>query len=137
MGVDPWGLLDVIVSGGFHAPISAGVAIGPTQTWVAYSTSQSVTTGLEPPSPEAEIGTVADAGLNIGVRDISGTGGKCAGVSINYGFGKYLGISITPRIAQDTTLSVFNPFRYIDGFTINIGFGINIFDSPVSVSGPL
>jgi RHS repeat-associated protein len=136
-GIDPRGLVDLIVSGGFHAPLSPGVAVGKTQTYVLYTNNQHVNTGLEDPTNEAELGTIADAGINFGVRDISGTNGQCAGVTINYGLGKYFGFSITHRLFQDTSLSIFNPYRYIDGVTLNIGFGANIFASPVSISGPI
>jgi RHS repeat-associated protein len=132
-GIDPLGLFDVVLSGNAHVPISPGFAIGGSVGITLYSNNAANILQTHADG-EAEIGTIADAGLSLGLSDLSGTGGKCASeVTLSAGIGKF-GISITPRVAQDTSLWIINPLRYIDGFSFNFGVSLGL---PVTVTLPL
>jgi filamentous hemagglutinin len=130
--VDPWGLDEVSFQAGFHVPVSPGVAVGPnfSSTWISFTNSR-----YDGVTGDVALGVIADIGVSAGLSDISDSGGKCsAGYSINIGLGTKLGIQITPRSSQDTSRSIFNPARYIDGFSVGLGKGISL---PVNISGPV
>lgn len=131
--VDPLGLYDLTFSTGLHVPISPGVAVGPVASSSIQNYSQNPNGPLtaNPVNTDVALGVIADAGVNVGISDISGTGGKCAGTTINLGAGRYAGAQITFRQSQDQSLSIFNPARYIDGISIGLGIGIA---TPVSAS---
>lgn len=128
--VDPMGLYNLDFSFGFHIPISPGVAVGPVigSTINDYSNNPSNPLESVPLTTDIEIGAIIDGGGSIGISDISQTGGKCAGTTINLGLGKYLGASITPYRGID----LLNPSTWgIDGFSLNFGAGVTL---PVTVN---
>ena len=131
--VDPLGLYDLTFGTGFHLPVSPGVAVGPvaSSSIVNYSQNPNAPLTANPIGTDVALGVIADAGVNVGISDISETGGKCAGTTLNFGAGRYAGLQITFRQSQDQSLSIFNPARYIDGVSIGLGIGIA---TPVSAS---
>ena len=131
--VDPLGLYDLSFSTGFHVPVSPGVAVGPVFSSSVKNYSGNLSNHLvsNPIGTDVAVGVVADVGVSAGVSDLSGTGGACSGNTLNLGAGRYAGAQITFRQYQDTTKSIFNPLRYIDGVSIGLGVGLA---SPVSVS---
>jgi RHS repeat-associated protein len=131
--VDPLGLYDLNFATGFHLPVSPGVAVGPvaSSSIVNYSQNPNGPLVSNPIGTDVALGVIADVGVNVGISDISGTGGKCAGTTVNLGAGRYSGAQITFRNSQDQSLSIFNPARYIDAVSIGLGIGIA---TPVSVS---
>lgn len=131
--IDPFGLYDVTFSTGFHFPVSPGVAVGPVYSSSVpnYSNNPSNPLAANQTGTDVAAGVIADAGVSVGVSDISGTNGACAGTTLNLGVGRYAGAQITFRQSQDQTKSIFNPLRYIDGASIGLGVGIA---TPVSVS---
>jgi len=133
MLVDPTGLYDLSFTAGFHLPISPGVAVGPVYSSVIsdYSANSRNPLVSNPASMDIEVGAIADAGVSIGVSDISGRGGNNSGYTINLGAGEYFGVQITATQAQNSAMSVFNPARYIDGISVGLGAGIAL---PVTVS---
>jgi RHS repeat-associated protein len=133
---DPFGLYDVTFSFGFHVPVSPGLAVGPvvSSTIVGYSNNPSAPITPNPTDVEIAVGVIADIGVAVGISDLSGTGGACAGPSINFGLGTRAGVQIVPRLVQDRSKSIFNPLRYIDGISLGIGAGVAL---PVNVSQPL
>lgn len=113
------------------------MAVGLSKTYTAqdYSSNPGSTFTPSPTSVDVSIGTIFAVGGTFGVSDLSGTGGKCASpYTISFGSSKYLGLNIVPHLVQDTSKSIFNPLRYIDAFSVGLGFGLNYFDSPVSVT---
>ncbi len=91
------------------------VLYSSTAPWTQFSSTSGV---------EEEFGALGDAGLTLGLAYPSGTPGQeASGYSINFGLGKYLGVSITPRTALDRCRSVFNPGRYIEGISFGFGLG--------------
>lgn len=130
---DPFGLYDLSFSAGFHLPVSPGVAVGEvfSSSIPDYSNNPGNSLVSNPPTTDIEVGAIADIGVSVGVSDISGTGGKCAGNTINLGAGRYAGAQITLRQSQDQTKSIFDPARYIDGASFGLGLGIA---SPATVS---
>jgi hypothetical protein len=53
-----------------------------------------------PVENEVVAGSIADVGVSVGISDLSGTGGKCEGYSINIGSGKYGGVQITDELSN-------------------------------------
>jgi RHS repeat-associated protein len=133
---DPLGLYGVAASAGFHLPISPGVAVGPavSSSIDNYSNDPRLDLTYNGVVTEVEAGVIVDAGVSIGINDISNTGGKCEGATFTLGLGRRSGISITLRSSQDTSRSILNPLRYIDGFSLGLGVGIAL---PVSASIPV
>jgi RHS repeat-associated protein len=131
--IDPLGLYDISFSTGFHIPVSPGVAVGPdvSSSIKNYSDNPGNSIVANPIETDVAVGVIADAGVAVGISDLSGTRGKCAGYKINLGAGRYAGAQFTLRQSQDTSKSIFNPLRYIDGLSIGLGVGIA---SPVSIS---
>ncbi len=127
------GLYDLTFSAGLHLPISPGVAVGPiaSSSIKDYSGNPDNPLVSNPVATDVAVGVIADAGVSVGISDISGTGGSCAGYTVNLGAGRYAGAQITLRQTQDQTKSVVDPRRYIDGISIGLGVGIAL---PVSVS---
>jgi RHS repeat-associated protein len=132
--IDPLGLFDINFGGGFHLPISLGIAVGPQFGSTAYGWSENPMVPLtsDPPKMDWEVGAIADIGVTAGISDISNTHGACAApVSLNFGLGRYGGIQITPRVSQDKSKWFFDPTRYIDGISFGLGIGLAL---PVTAS---
>jgi hypothetical protein len=55
-------------------------------------------------------------------------------LSQSLGSGRYGGVQITFRKSQDTSLSFFDPLRYIDGISVGLGIGASL---PVVLTVPL
>jgi RHS repeat-associated protein len=131
---DPLGLFDISFGGGFHLPISLGIAVGPQFSSTAYGWSENPFVPLtsDPPKADWELGAIADIGLFAAISDISNTHGACAApFSINLGFGRYAGVQFTPRVSQDRSKWFFDATRYIDSISFGLGFGLAF---PVTVS---
>lgn len=126
--VDPSGMFDLDFSAGFHVPVSPGVAVGPSVSSSVKGFSNDPFGAPLQPNPatlDVGVGLIADIGVAVGISDLSGTGGLCASSkSYSLGFGKYSGITVTPRIKQDSTKSFINPLRYIDGVQLGLGGGV-------------
>jgi RHS repeat-associated protein len=131
--IDSYGLYNVDFATGFHLPISPGIAVGPLVSSSIKNYSSNPGNPLTANKTKIDIaaGVLADVGVAVGVSDLSGTGGQCAGYALNLGSGRYGGAQITFRKAQDPSKSIFNPLRYIDGVSIGLGLGIA---APISVS---
>ena len=130
---DPYGLTDITFSAGFHIPLSPGIAVGPiySSSVKKYPANPFNPLVSNPTQTDVAAGVIADVGVTAGVSDLSNSGGRCSGYTVNIGSGRYGGAQITLRKSQDKKLSIFNPLRYIDGISIGLGVGIA---SPVSVS---
>jgi RHS repeat-associated protein len=133
--IDPFGLWDLRVNGGFHVPLWPPFAsVGTTVGSKLQGSSLGTYGDLEAVESGTEIvwGSFADIGFSGGIGDISGTGGKCAGIAIglhNIFGGKYGGISVTLR--RDAKL--LQPLTWIDGFEVGLGLGLSL---PVTVTTP-
>jgi hypothetical protein len=130
--IDPWGLLSIIWSGGFHIPLSPGYSIGPSGSFVWNNG----TLVWNPPVKDTEIGGIADIGYTVSVGDLSNSNEPCPGATVSYGIGKYDSVSITFRNTPDLSRSSLDPGRYIDGFGLGVGVGLPFLKNPVTVSGP-
>ncbi len=115
-------LPSVTVQAGFHLPISPGVAVGPNFSYGTNSGSPTV-------SPDVALGSIADAGVNIGLY---GDSRYSSPVTINFGLGKYLGVQITPSNATSwLDRQWYYPNRYINGISLGLGIGIS---TPINAS---
>ena len=130
--VDPAGLMSFIFNAGGHVPIVPGFASGgyniSSEKVDPYTSNASWV--ANDPIAEAVVGSMADIGVNAGIADLSGTGGKCAGGTINIGVGRYSGIQITLR----KDLQWYRPSTWIDAVTVGLGLGVSL---PVSYTVPL
>jgi RHS repeat-associated protein len=132
---DPLGLYDLTAQFGFHLPISPGLAAGPLWSWTAANYSNTAynsptTFTANPVVPEIVFGGIGDIGGSYGISNISGIAGN-SGYQLNFGLNKFFGVQLTFVDNQNTTLSFFNPARYIDGISAGLGFG---YAAPVNVS---
>lgn len=61
-------------SAGFHVPVSPGVAVGPVASSSIQNYSQNPNGPLtaNPVGIDVAVGVIADAGVNVGISDISG-----------------------------------------------------------------
>ena len=134
--MDPWGLWEIIYTGGAHVPPLPGYISGGGSFNSALVDPFNRGGHLEGRgfSTEAVVGSMADIGLAAGIADLSGTGGKQAGVTIATGSGRYGGVQITLRNEFDYSKTWYNPLRYIDAFTAGLGLGVSW---PVNISIPL
>jgi RHS repeat-associated protein len=133
---DPLGLFRLTYNAGFHIPITPGpVAAGPNFA-SHLQDPLNPESGLQsdPTSGELMVGSYADIGVSAGFGDLSNTNGGQAGATISFGSGRYGGVQFTLRRCQDKTKSIFNPLRYIDGFSFGINAGVGF---PVQVSIPV
>jgi RHS repeat-associated protein len=134
---DPYGLINITYAAGFHVAVSPDIPIAVGPEWSSdipgSSLGQNPITALQsdPTTGDFEIGGGFDAGVSAGIEDLSNTGGACAGWTVNFGMGKYAGVQITLRKNQDTSASIWNPLRYIDGISFGLGVGDT---SPISFS---
>ena len=133
---DPLGLYDVTVTAGFSLPVTPGATIGLSRSWSLENYSENPNFNWKDQGlvVQGEVGALIDGGYQLGITDISNSGGRCEGASFNFGLGKYLGISVTLRSSQDQSLWVINPLRCIDGFSVGLGLGLAL---PVTVSVPV
>jgi RHS repeat-associated protein len=69
---------------------------------------------------EGILGSMGDLGVSVGISDISDTNGKCAGMTLNFGLGRYLGVQIT----LNKDFNWFDPSSWIDGFSVGLGLGV-------------
>ncbi|MFJ2995793.1 hypothetical protein ACIPHM_24560, partial [Pandoraea sp. NPDC087047] len=119
---DPRNRPIISLQAGFHLPITPGVGLGPNFSYTVNDREMSI-------KPDVALGTIYDIGANIGISGDS----KYSGPSVvNVGFGKYLGIQITPSnsVAWGEK-SWISPGRYFNGVSFGIGLGVS---SPVNVT---
>jgi RHS repeat-associated protein len=151
--IDPNGLLELVLSGGYHVPFSPGVSVGQTAAITLYSTNPANVLSGDGPTPDIEIGAIVDAGISLSVAktpsapatQIATNPNLCPDNEqatptpfqgyINLGLGRYFGISIQPMKTIDTSYGAFNPARYINSVSVN--FGPPATASPITLSGPL
>jgi len=124
---DPYGLAEAIFSAGWHLspnllPISQGKSYN-----AAFANGK---LEARPTVAEEVLGSWVDAGANMGIGDISGTGNS-AGKTYNIGLGKYFGIQVT--VQKDFNWR--DPSTYLDAVTV--GVGVPIPSSPVTITAPL
>ncbi len=132
---DPYGLWDVVANGGGHVPVGGVIPIsaGASKTWV-WSNGRFVPQSI---TPEVTIGSYGDFGGSVGVADLSGTGGKQAGTTVNIGWGKYLGIQVTLPKNIDPNKSWYDLSKYVDGISAGIGGAIPGAPLPATLTVPL
>jgi RHS repeat-associated protein len=118
---DPFGLWQITYGGGFHVPVSAGIAVGPNISSSGLNRNPTVI--------EAAYGEIFDFGASLGV---SGLAGCPADYSINIG-PKFLG-SFSLQITPQKNVSIFHPGTYLSGVSVGVGFGVGI---PVTITAPL
>ena len=72
------------------------MAIGPvfSSSIPDYSVNPNADLITNPTGTDVAIGEIADFGTTVGVSDISKTGGKCAGTTINLGSGRFGGLKL-------------------------------------------
>jgi len=122
---DPRDNPTLVVQGGFHLPISPGVAIGPNASWSSGDGTFSI-------KPDVAVGEIGDAGVAIGLTGDSRYSGPSV---VNIGMGKYLGIQVTPsNVTGWDEKSWYDPARYVNGVSVGLGVGysaqINVTTDP-------
>lgn len=119
---DPRDNPTVVVQGGFHLPISPGVAVGPNASWSSGDGTFSI-------KPDVAVGEIGDAGVAIGLSGDSRYSGPSV---VNIGMGKYLGIQVTPsNVTAWDEKSWYDPARYVNG--VSVGFGVG-YSAPINVT---
>ncbi len=103
------------IQGGFHLPISPGIATGPNVTWDPIA-------GTLVTKPDVALGTIADFG---GSFSISGDPRYSSPATINIGLGKYLGVQFVPSNATASyEKDWYDPSRYLNGFGAGVGAAV-------------
>jgi uncharacterized protein RhaS with RHS repeats len=133
--IDPLGLWTFTYAAGAHAPtgpwpVAAGATASSELVNPLSASGKLEGRGI---TPEATAGVWADIGVSAGVGDMSGTGNQ-AGPTIGIGSGRYGGVQITLRKEFDSSRSLLNPLRYIDGMSVGIGLGVGL---PATVTAPI
>lgn len=132
MYLDPTGLISLTYNAGFHIPVgilpvSVGTTIGSR---LDNPTNPRSTIQVAPDAQEVVVGSYADIGVSAGLADFSGSGGKCAGLTLGFGLGRYGGVQITLNKNILNNIGSFRSSDYVDGVSFGLGFAAAI--SPVT-----